>query len=203
MSTIQFRPARPEDADAVVPLMYESSRGLIDASFRFGADDAAPFLRHDFVRGKGIFGHANQIVGVEPGGAIVATITAYAGDRFRSLALQTTLSALTHFTALRFIAVLWRSIAMAPLFTPPRARSLFLANACVDPAHRSKGIFAALLAHVSAGARADAIELDVSFSNPRAQTLYERLGFRTTGEKPYRGARDLVGFRRMEKPLAA
>lgn len=206
MSAVHFRPARPDDADAVVPLMHESSRGLIDACFRFGDADAAPFLRADFLRGDGIFGYRHQLVGVSGDGQVVATMTAYAGRDVNRLSLQTLRTAWRSFRALRFLRVVWRSLALAPLFATPQRDALFLANTCVAASRRSQGVFAALLAHVTdtahlRGPSLARLELDVSFGNPRAQALYERLGFVVTSERPYRGRRGLDGFRRMQRPL--
>ncbi|MEU7907358.1 GNAT family N-acetyltransferase [Actinoplanes sp. NPDC049118] len=44
-----------------------------------------------------------------------------------------------------------------------------------------------------------AVELDVSFSNPRAQRLYERLGWVATGERPAPAGCAHGGFRRMRR----
>lgn len=44
------------------------------------------------------------------------------------------------------------------------------------------------------------VELDVSFSNVRAQRLYERLGFVVTGENPAPEGSGLDGFQRMARP---
>ena len=202
MSALSFRAARPDDADAVVPLMHESSRGLIDASFDFGAGDAADFLRHDFLRGGGLFGFRNQMV-VIADGRVIASATVYPGRDLNRLSLRTTRSALAHFSLLRFSRVVWRSLALTTLFAPPRRDSLFLANACVAADQRGRGVFSALLAHLRAtrDPALIAVELDVSFGNPRAQQLYQRLGFVVTGERPYRGKRALDGFRRMQLAL--
>jgi ribosomal protein S18 acetylase RimI-like enzyme len=208
MSAVHFRPALPDDADAVVPLMHESSRALIDACFRFGddKDGAAPFLRADFLRGDGLFGYRHQLVGVTGDGQLVATMTAYAGRDVNRLSRKTLRTAWRSFGAVRFLRVVWRSLALAPLFVTPRRDALFMANTCVAASHRSQGVFAQLLAHVSESAHARdpslrCSQLDVSFGNSRAQALYARLGFVVTSERPYRGRRGLDGFRRMQRPL--
>ena len=195
---IAIRPARREDADQVVPLMYESSRALIDYSFRFEDEAPTGFLFRDFLRGHGIFGYENQIVAVD-GEQVVGTMTVYAGRRATELSLRTMLSAFRHWSVGRFFAFVRRSLAIAPLFIPPRKDGVFLANACVAPSHRGQGVFSLLLEAATAKRReARVLELDVSFSNTKAQRIYEHLGFRVTGERPYRGERAIDGFRRME-----
>ncbi len=177
MSTL-LREARIEDADDVVPLMYESSRGLIDYSFRFPGDEPTSFLRSDFVAGRGIFGYQNQLVAVD-GDKVVATMTMYAGRRATALTLQTMRSAFRHWRLGRFFAFVGRSLAVAPLFIKPRRDGIFLANACVAESHRGRGLFTKLYAHGVEvhGTTARVVELDVSFDNDNAQRVYEHLGF--------------------------
>jgi ribosomal protein S18 acetylase RimI-like enzyme len=113
-------------------------------------------------------------------------------------------SALVHYGPARFFSVVRRSLAVAPLFIDPRPDGLFVANACVAPAYRSKGMFTGVLSHMFEMAKARKlarVELDVSFDNPRAQALYERLGFAITGERANTRGHGLPGFRRMEKAL--
>lgn len=200
---VTLRAARPADADAVVPLMYESARLLNDFCFRFGDHAPEEFLRADFLRGEGLFGHRHQLVAVTGTGDIVATVTVYRGARATWLTLQTLRSALGHFRLRRFAVVLWRTLALATLFTPPQRDGVFIANACVAAARRGAGLMSAMLEHVfrTLGADASAAELDVSFANERAQRLYERHGFVVVGERAYRGRRRLDGFRRMRRAL--
>jgi ribosomal protein S18 acetylase RimI-like enzyme len=204
MIDLTFRDARPGDADEVVELMYQSSRALLDYSFRFDDADPRAFLRHEFLHGHGVFCHRRQRVGEAPGGGVVATGTFYPGREANRLTTQTVRSGLRHFGPIRLAAVLWRTVEMAPLFITPRADGLFIANLCVAASHRGKGACSALIEHELRAAWVRGLrvaELDVSFSNVRAQHLYERLGFRVIEERPYRGKKALDGFRRMARPL--
>jgi GNAT superfamily N-acetyltransferase len=198
--TLHVRSARPGDAGHVVPLMHESSRGLIDATF---GRDAADVLYRDFVAAKGLFGYRNQIVGVTPSGEIAATLTMYEGRRYRRLSLYTLLSA-AHLGPARLGGAVRRTMAMSALFTPPRPDGLFVANLCVVRERRGTGCGSALIRYAigSASARGlRSVELDVSFSNVRAQRLYERLGFTVTGENSAPDGSLQDGFRRMALPL--
>jgi ribosomal protein S18 acetylase RimI-like enzyme len=200
--SITVREARPEDAAEVIPLMYESSRNLMNYSFRFPDEEPTRFLFRDYLRGRGIFGYENQIVAVD-GERVVGTMTVYAGGRATELTLQTIRTAFRHWSFGRFLAFLGRSIAIAPLFIKPRRDGVFLANACVAEEYRGRGLFSRLLSHSVEAYRASAglVELDVSFSNASAQRIYEHQGFRVTAERPYRGRQPLEGFRRMQRAI--
>jgi ribosomal protein S18 acetylase RimI-like enzyme len=199
--TLLPRAARPADADAVVPLMHESSRALIDAIF---GSAAGTVLHRDFVRGKGLFGYRQQIVGVRPDGEIAATMTAYEGRRYQRLTLHT-LGAAARLGPVRLARVIRRTMAVSALFTPPAADGLFLANLCVAPAHRDHGYGSTLIGYAVRSAPAlglATVELDVSLRNVPAQRLYERLGFVVTGEIAARDGSGLDGFRRMTRDAA-
>jgi ribosomal protein S18 acetylase RimI-like enzyme len=193
--TLTVRTARPSDADAVVPLIHESSRALIDATF---GRHAGAVLRRDFLRGEGIFGYRHQLVGVRPDGEIAATMTAYPGRRYRRLALHTLVSAMP-LGPVPLAGVVRRTIAVSALFAPPARDGLFIANLCVDEGHRGRGYGSLLIQRATAMYRPRVIELDVSFGNTRAQRLYERLGYKVTRETPAPGGSGLDGFRRMTR----
>jgi ribosomal protein S18 acetylase RimI-like enzyme len=183
---MRFRTARPGDVDAVVPLIHGSSRSLIDATVGAG------LVRRDFLRGRGLFGHRNQLVGIVDG-EIVVTITAYAGGRANRLSLHTLVSALIHFRPAGLARALRRSAPLARLFSPPSGDAVFLANLCVAPSHRGLGYGTRAIEHASAGRPA---ELDVSASNVAAERLYGRLGFAVTGQRTAPG---FDAFRRMRR----
>jgi ribosomal protein S18 acetylase RimI-like enzyme len=197
--TLILRAARPSDVDAVVPLMHESSRALIDATF---GRHASAVLRRDFLRGKGIFGYRYQIVGVEPDGGVAATLTAYPGRRYRRLALHTLCSA-GPLGPVPLTGVVRRTLAVSGLFAPPARDGLFLANICVAAEHRGRGYGSMLIQRATAMYQPRVIELDVSFANTRAQRLYERLGYKVTRETPAPPGSGLDGFRRMTRDARA
>lgn len=62
----------------------------------------------------------------------------------------------------------------------------YIAHLGVDPSMQSKGIGAKLVEYLmEQGRKAGKTQaaLDVSVLNPRAQALYERLGFKLTGQR--------------------
>jgi len=200
MTKLSFRTAEPQDADAVVPLMYHSSKQLFDHVMR-ERDNPQAFLRHDFLRGDGLFGYKNQVVGTDTDGTIAVTCTLYPGRRLDELTRATGRSALGHYGAFRVIAIGLRARSLKDLFIEPRHDGMFLANACVISDRRGEGLFSAALEHAVGRARAAGlvvIQLDVGFSNAAAQATYQGLGFRVVAERTHRGKEGLDGFRRME-----
>jgi GNAT superfamily N-acetyltransferase len=132
----------------------------------------------------------------------------YPGHAYSQLGLETARSAVDARGIMGALHVMWRSRSLGSLFVRPRFDGIFLANCAVASSHRGQGVFTRLFEFIlDEVARSDepdlhAIELDVAWGNHDAQRLYERLGFRVTAERPYRGRRNLEGFRRMERPRA-
>ncbi|GLW14741.1 GNAT family N-acetyltransferase [Streptomyces kronopolitis] len=201
--TVEFRTARPTDADQVVPLMWDSSRDLLDRTMGGVPGGPAALLRRDFLRGRGIFGHAQQILAVAPHGEVLATMTLYRGKRYGALSLHTLLSA-ARFGPRGLLSVLRRTAAVSRLFAPPSPHALFMANLAVRPAHRSQGYGSLMVQQAERLARAAGLthlEGDVSCSNTRAWALYQRLGFEAQGERHDRRGTGLDGFRRMRRTV--
>ncbi|WP_052685221.1 GNAT family N-acetyltransferase [Lentzea aerocolonigenes] len=189
-----IRPARRTDT-GVAELQHGSAPDLLDEVF--GADVLA-FLARDFRYGRGIYGFRQQLV-VDVGGAVAASCTVYRGGRAGTLSAATALTVVRHYGAAA-ARVLRRSLAVGAAFSPPARDGLLLANLCTAESVRGQGIGTALVEHVVALARASGsgvVELDVSTANPRAQLLYERLGFEVAGERAHRLGGDR--FRRMRR----
>ncbi len=101
--------------------------------------------------------------------------------------------------------LLRRALQLKAMMPPPLRDTHYIAHFGVNPALRSQGIGAALLRQqrtvaLQLGRRRCA--LDVSVQNPRAQALYQHLGFVVTGTQRFRGPTAVVAdCRRMELPL--
>jgi ribosomal protein S18 acetylase RimI-like enzyme len=76
--------------------------------------------------------------------------------------------------------VLVRGLRTEAIIRPPRAEEYYLGHVGVRPELRGHGIGAGLMRNLLEGldvARHRCAVLDVAVTNPRAQLLYERLGF--------------------------
>jgi ribosomal protein S18 acetylase RimI-like enzyme len=79
----------------------------------------------------------------------------------------------------------------------PENGELYVDGVAVAPAARGGGIGTRLLDEVATIAREDGfrwVRLDVVDTNPRAQQLYERLGYRVTKVQTFRYMRRFIGF---------
>jgi ribosomal protein S18 acetylase RimI-like enzyme len=105
------------------------------------------------------------------------------------------------------LGVIVRVVRTADVIVAPTRSELFIGNLGVSPERRGGGIGAALIEQLIAQHRRSGIAkavLDVAVTNPRAQQLYERLGFNVTAERRSRLANSqgiVVNHRRMEKPM--
>jgi ribosomal protein S18 acetylase RimI-like enzyme len=109
--------------------------------------------------------------------------------------------AMLPWTALLRLALM--RIVLAPLLHTSEPNTPYIQNISVDQRFQGKGIGQQLIAYASHNAHAvgyHTIALDVSLSNPRAQHLYQRLGFVVT--KTTRLWPSSIGVHRMHKALA-
>ena len=204
--SICIRPARPDDADAAVPLIYSSGPAVTDYIFACGQDETFACLKRGFERDAGALGYGIHIV-AEADGRIVGAGAGFSGDApVRFLVL----GALNIFVCRgvgQSPGVIRRALQIEQMIRPPKRHEQCVAHLGVVPAFRSRGVGALIIQHIlDEGRRLGhrVAVLDVSVENPRAQALYERLGFVVTHEYPstLRSEYAVVpGHRRMELPL--
>ncbi len=181
---IKFRPATPNDVHAAVPLIYSSGPAAFDFIFSPKPKQALEFLHYTFSDGNGEFGYKYHVVG-EVDGKVVAVGTAFDGEAtlkyFLAMGRQ-----IVSFYGLAAFTVIPRGLQVESIIQPPKGRLHYIAHLGVDPSMQGKGIGSKLVEHLmeqgrNAGKTQTA--LDVSVLNPRAQALYERLGFKQTGQR--------------------
>ena len=182
--TLHFRLATPEDVHAAVPLIYSSGPAALDFIFSPKPKQALEFLHYTFSDGNGEFGYKYHVVG-EVDGKVVAVGTAFDGEAtlkyFLAMGRQ-----IVSFYGLAAFSVIPRGLQVESIIQPPKGRLHYIAHLGVHPSMQGKGIGTKLVEHLmeqgrNAGKTHTA--LDVSVLNPRAQVLYERLGFKQTGQR--------------------
>ena len=200
-----FRPAAGQDADAVVPLIHSSGPAAFDYVFAVpGRSDAQAFLRRAFADGAGEFGWRNHVVG-ELEGTVVAVGAGFGGETALSFTMAAARQILAHYGPRHAPGVIARGLRVERVIPPPARGMHYLAHLGVTPALRGEGIGRALideLVRQGVARGRHRMVLDVAVSNPRAQALYERLGFGVTGERASSLANKqgvVPGHRRMER----
>lgn len=208
LSKIQIRPARAEDVDAALPLIYSSGPVVWDFLFGDGqAESSMPFLRKAWLSGNGVAGYKWHWL-AEVDGQVLGSISVYSGVEYSQISNQTALQVVRYFGfgCFRRFA---RLLKFGKYLMPAPAKNVdYVANLGVAEASRGLGIGAALLAHFERRAMERGkryYELDVVTSNPRAQALYERFGMVVYKERGYQPfiAQGLSTTRRMRKPLTS
>ena len=185
MDEISIRQAVPTDAPLAAPLIYSSGPAGFDYVFLRGKKEAVTFLRFSFARGKALFGYRNHAVAIHQG-KVVGTIAYYTHEDMLRLNAFTAIDILRFYGPVTGTSVILQGLHLERFIRPPSRGRLYLGHIGVDPALRSKGIGKALIEHAITTHPKSAIyipALDVAFTNPRAQALYERLGFTVFDER--------------------
>lgn len=203
---ITFRPARQDDVEAAIPLMISSGPAAFDYVFTLAnSKNVSEFLRAAFLDGAGQFGYRNQIVAVA-GEQVVATGAGYSGKTTLPFMAAGARQILSRY-GVQGLGVIVRGLRTEQIVPPPGRKEWYLAHLGVNPTMRSHGIGKQLIAHLLGLGKTAGYALavlDVATDNPRAQVLYESVGFRVTHERvsTLRNAVSYVpSHRRMARPL--
>ena len=197
---LTFRPATSDDAPFAAPLLYHIARRDVDALFTGLAAGLSPLdVVEEFYQAPGgMFSWRNTELALHDD-LPVGLITAY------SVASKTGSSAWLVRTAgqlgVRALVLLaWRGVVVARAMQHNPHDSWFIAFVGVDPQRQSLGIGSSLIERSVQRARASGcscVELDVDVDNPRAQALYERIGFRVLHTERRMTSSIMVESRRM------
>jgi len=202
---LQFRRADPSDAEEAITLIYNSGPHELDYAFAVGHHKVLDLLRIAFVDGSSTLGYGSQVVAVLDGH--VVGIGAFHNGANYGRANRKVLYPVARFYGpltgagvLTRLTQLERQLWPPPkkhdvltqlerqLWPPPKKHDVFVQHLGVREDLRGNGIGTALLAHQIEMARARHFRrfiLDVAVTNPRAQVLYERLGFRVVEEREW------------------
>jgi ribosomal protein S18 acetylase RimI-like enzyme len=183
---LTFRKATANDSEACVPLMHSAAPELQEYLFSGAGKTAKEYLAHEFKNGGGFFGHRNHTVAVL-NNEVVGCAAFCSEQTFEGLDQAAFKNMLGYFGLLRVIPVILRARFVDSV--KPAADTIYIANLGVTPDKRSYGIGSALIRHGITDAKSKGfakMSLDVAKNNPRAETLYQRLGFQFVHEKEFR-----------------
>lgn len=205
MTTFSIRPTTAADADAAVPLIYSSGPAAFDYVFSH-ARRGSPldFLQRAFRDGGGEFGYRVHTAIVD-GERVIGVGAGYSGTHALAFTLAAARQIVGHYGLWAGMGTIGRGLAVERVIPPPVAKDLFyIGHLGIEPALRGRGIGGMLIDHLLEQGRRNGfarVALDVSCANPRAQALYERLGFQVTGERRstlHNGYASVPDHRRME-----
>jgi ribosomal protein S18 acetylase RimI-like enzyme len=179
-AVLTFRAATPADVADAVPLIYSSGPSSFDYVFDIGNSvGAMEFLRFAYLRRGGEFGwQAHRVAQI--GGRVAAAGAAFDGRAVRRFTIANALVILRFYGPIRAWGVMVRGLRTETVIQPPRADEYYLCHLGVREELRGQGIGARFMRHLLEGlgaGRHRCATLDVALTNPRAQLLYERLGF--------------------------
>lgn len=204
---IAFRACTPDDAELAVPLIISSGPSAFDYIFADSELEQTPhFVRRAF-RDDGMeLGHSVHTAMLLDGRLSAVGALWHAGHALPFMTAGVR-QIYRHYGPLAGTRVVMRGLRMETVVKPPRKGIAYLGHFGVAPQRQGQGLGSVLIDHLIAQAKAcgfGVAALDVSSGNPRAQKLYERLGFsvKKTNPADYRtrfGA--IVEHRYMEKPL--
>ncbi len=177
---LKFRPAQASDVDDLLPLIYSSGPEAFRYVFSSTHEEQVlSFLEIVFQEGKTEWGYPQHIV-AECEGHIVgvgALKTATQKWGFTRTALQ---AILTHYGLFDGMRVAWRGLQTERVIRPPTKGVGLIYHLAVIPAAQGRGVGRQLVSQLRkmAGERGvKKLGLDVAETNPRAQALYQELGF--------------------------
>ena len=184
---IEIRAALPRDVDAAVPLLYSSGQHEYDYAFGTRGHPAVDWIRTAFLTRSTTESHEAFRVAVVDG-RVVGIGSFLDGGRFGTVnALRLVWLGIRFYGPLECWGALRRTLRLTGQMPAPEEGALYIQKMAVSPEVRGMGVGTALLADAITSARAAGLRrcvLDVAATNPRAQQLYERLGFRVTGREP-------------------
>lgn len=177
---ITIRPAGPEDAAALTPLVFSSGPLAFDYVFSpREVGGTCRFLRFALEREEGVFSHRQHHV-AEHEGRIVGSLMLHGGIDNNVLAMGNVKTIIRCFGALGCVPIMMRGLRMESMLKPPPSDCAYLGHLGVDASVRGQGVGVRLLEYANAWSRDEGYQklvLDVAATNTRAEALYQRQGY--------------------------
>ena len=180
MPKIEFRPCRTDDAESAVPLIISSGPAAFDYIFAdSGPEQTARFVARAF-RDDGMeLGYSAHTAMLLEGRLAAIGALWHAGNALPFM-LAGVHQIYRHYGPLAGTRVVVRGLRMETVVKPPRKGVAYLGHFGVTLELQGQGLGTLLVKHLIEQARLQGFAhaaLDVSSGNPRAQKLYEQLGF--------------------------
>ena len=182
---MEIRTATPNDNGDISQLMYSSGIELYDFIFKTSDKTAIDFIQYEFLSGQGFCGYNNVTVAITDQ-RVIATGCFFDGKIFNQLVWGTVKNIFSFYGPFKAFSILARSRHTSSVMRTPRKTEIYLSNFGVDPNLRGSGIGSKMIEHqrnIATENGYNTLSLDVADNNPRAESLYTRLGFKVVREK--------------------
>ncbi|OUS24645.1 hypothetical protein A9Q99_24065 [Gammaproteobacteria bacterium 45_16_T64] len=182
-----IRPAQKDDKGTIAELIYSSGTELYDFIFATPNKSALEFIQFEYLSGRGFCGYHNVTVAVE-NDTVLGTGCFYDGHQYDALVKGTLKNVFRFYGFFGAFKILARMRHTGSSMRVPRKDEVYLSNFGVSPESRGKGIGAKMIARqkdICREKRYKVLSLDVSDNNPRAESLYTRLGFQVMRVKEF------------------
>ena len=203
---IHFRQAQPSDASIAVPLIYSAGPHEFEYVYGMPGKTVIDFLEYAFPSGRGIFSYpVHEVVTIDD--QVVGIGAFYGGNEYLRLGIENMGVMFRFYKLINFMKIMGRIMKIDTILTQPEKNAFHIEQLAVKEENRGSGVGTALLQHEIGKAREKGYAkctLDVAITNPQAQKLYERLGFKVVKEYPWKyptSRVDVPGERRMELVL--
>lgn len=185
MSSVSFRHCRSDDVEQALPLIISAGPESFHYVFCDRSNEQLTgFLRRAFARTGNEFSHNQHLALLDQG-----EIMGLGGLRYAHQTPGFTLAAMAligrHYSPLAALRTAWRGLRAEAVIRPPAKGVAFIYQLAVKPGQQGRGYGRQLVSELTARAQQQGyrrVGLNVAQTNPRAQALYEALGFRVQRE---------------------
>ena len=185
MTSTAFRQCRPSDREKALPLIISSGPEAFHYVFcDRQSEQLTSFLERAFVAKGNEFSHDQHLALIDNDQLVAVGALRYAEqtNRFTLAAMRLIFA---HYSPLAALRTAWRGLRTESVIKPPGKGVAFIYQLAVCPEQRSRGFGRQMIAELLSRASQQGYRragLNVSVENPRAQALYEQLGFRVQRE---------------------
>ena len=142
-------------------------------------------MKYAFVRSGSEFSYTNHTCIIDKTGKVIGIGAAFSSDAMLGFTLSAIKMIFSFYGIVQGLKVMIRGLKTEKVIPPPKGNTEVIAHLGVQPDLRGQGLGSKLIHHFIEVARAKGratVSLDVSIENPKAQALYERLGFQIQKE---------------------
>jgi len=186
------RPARKDDKGPIVEMLYNSGSEIYDYLYAVPGKTAQEFVRFEYLSGEGFCGYKilTVVVDDEQSDNVLAVACSYDGKEYLRLVFGSLINVFRFYGPVKVWPVIVRMLHTASIMSMPKFSEVYFSNGGVIEPLRGQGIGSKVLLQKINEARDKGYKracLDVDETNPRAENLYSKYGFKVVKYKKFTG----------------